>query len=419
MAVARNLQEEAVKNAGQGTYVSDAQRQAQAKVQSYGDNPYAVFQESAKTKNAYNQLQNTLKNRPEDYTSNYTDTINNLLDQIVNRKEFSYDFNADPLYQAYKNQYTTAGKQAMKDTVAQTSAMTGGYGNSYSTTAGSQAYQGYLQQLNDRIPEIYAQALNKYQMEGEELRNKYNVVGQQEDREYGQWTDKMDFWDRDRTFGLNQYNSFWDQDMREQAFNSDNWNESRNFDYGRYRDIVGDDRYSYENSYKALKDAQDFDYQQARDAVGDQRWLDEFAYQQARDKVKDDQWAMEFALQQAKAAASGGRGGSSGKSSKDDKATQSKDNTTANLPIDVRNSIPDKLALALRSGETDLYDELKDMYENGYSYKGKTYYMSDADLDYLLNLLGNTSSSGYPKLSQAASGSSFNNTFLTPYVPMK
>jgi hypothetical protein len=315
MAVARNLQEEAVKNAGQGTYVSDAQRQAQAKVQSYGDNPYAVFQESAKTKNAYNQLQNTLNNRPEDYTSNYTDTINNLLDQIVNRKEFSYDFNADPLYQAYKNQYTTAGKQAMKDTVAQTSAMTGGYGNSYSTTAGSQAYQGYLQQLNDRIPELYAQALNKYQMEGEELRNKYNVVGQQEDREYGKWTDKMDFWDRDRTFGLNQYNNFWDQDMREQAFNSDNWKDSRDFDYGRYRDIVGDDRYSYENSYKALKDAQDFDYQQARDAVGDQRWLDEFAYQQARDKVKDNQWAMEFALQQAKAAASGGRGGSSGKSS--------------------------------------------------------------------------------------------------------
>lgn len=315
MAVARNLQEEAIKNAGQGTYVSDAQRQAQAKVQSYGDNPYAVFQESAKTKNAYNQLQNTLNNRPEDYTSNYTDTINNLLDQIVNRKEFSYDFNADPLYQAYKNQYTTAGKQAMKDTVAQTSAMTGGYGNSYSTTAGSQAYQGYLQQLNDRIPELYAQALNKYQMEGEELRNKYNVVGQQEDREYGKWTDKMDFWDRDRTFGLNQYNNFWDQDMREQAFNSDNWKDSRDFDYGKYRDIVGDDRYSYENSYKALKDAQDFDYQQARDAVGDQRWLDEFAYQQARDKVKDDQWAMEFALQQAKAAASSGRGGSSGKSS--------------------------------------------------------------------------------------------------------
>lgn len=312
MAVARNLQEEAIKNAVQGTYVSDAQKQAQAKVQSYGDNPYAVFQESAKTKNAYNQLQNTLNNRPEDYTSNYTDTINNLLDQIVNRKEFSYDFNADPLYQAYKNQYTTAGKQAMKDTVAQTSAMTGGYGNSYSTTAGSQAYQGYLQQLNDRIPELYAQALNKYQMEGEELRNKYNVVGQQEDREYGKWTDKMDFWDRDRTFGLNQYNNFWDQDMREQAFNSDNWKDSRDFDYGRYRDIVGDDRFSYENSYKALKDAQDFDYQQARDAVGDQRWLDEFAYQQARDKVKDDQWAMEFALQQAKAAASGGRGGSSG-----------------------------------------------------------------------------------------------------------
>ena len=333
MAVARNLQQEAIQQANREFVMSDKTKAAQDKALNYGDNPYATFQQSDKTNTAYGQLQNTLANRPEDYTSKYTDTINNLLDQIVNRKEFSYDFNADPLYQNYKNQYTQAGKQAMKDTVAQTSAMTGGYGNSYSTTAGSQAYQNYLQQLNDKIPELYAQAMNKYQMEGEELRNKFNVVGTQEDREYGQWLDKMGLWDKDRSFGLNEYSTMWGQDMDSQKYNSDNWKDDRNYAYQVYRDLMDDDKYAYDSTYKALKDMQDFDYQNerdavgdkrwdteynyqlGRDAVGDQRWLDEFAYQQARDKVKDDHWAMEFALQQAKAAASGGRGGSSGKSS--------------------------------------------------------------------------------------------------------
>ena len=70
---------------------------------------------------------------------------------MANRK-FNYDVNGDPLYQQYKHSYMTQGKQAMEDTIGQAAAMTGGYGNSYATAAGGQAYQSYLDQLNDRYP---------------------------------------------------------------------------------------------------------------------------------------------------------------------------------------------------------------------------------------------------------------------------
>lgn len=54
----------------------------------------------------------------------------------------------------------------MQDTMGQAAALTGGYGNSYAQGVGQQAYQGYLQQLNDNVPQLQAQALQTYQVGG-------------------------------------------------------------------------------------------------------------------------------------------------------------------------------------------------------------------------------------------------------------
>ena len=104
-------------------------------------------------------------NRPVPYKSNWSGTINNLMDKIVNQKDFSYDFNADPLYQQYKDQYTQLGKQAALDTQANAATLTGGFGNSYAATAATQANQQYLTQLNNVIPQLYSLAMDKYQMD--------------------------------------------------------------------------------------------------------------------------------------------------------------------------------------------------------------------------------------------------------------
>lgn len=74
---------------------------------------------------------------------------------------FNYDFNADALYQQYKDKYIQQGQLAMADTMGQAAAMTGGYGNSYAATVGNQAYQAQMQNLNDIVPELYNLAYSK------------------------------------------------------------------------------------------------------------------------------------------------------------------------------------------------------------------------------------------------------------------
>ena len=176
------------------------------------------YQESQKVQNAYNMLQNTLNNKPQEFQSSYTDQLNQMYNNIMNRQDFSYNMNADALYQQYKDQYQMAGKQAMKDTVAQASALTGGYANSYAQTAGQQTYQNYLAALNDKVPELYDRAYQKYKDEGDRMNNQFNLTKDMYNTEYGEYRDKVSDYQADRDYFLNQYNN------------------ERNFDYNQFSD---------------------------------------------------------------------------------------------------------------------------------------------------------------------------------------
>lgn len=87
------------------------------------------------------------------------------------------------------DRYVQQGQQAMMDTMGQAAALTEGYGNSYAQTAGQQTYQGYLQGANDMMPQFYQMALDRYQMEGDQLMNQYGLLTDQEDRAYNQYMD--------------------------------------------------------------------------------------------------------------------------------------------------------------------------------------------------------------------------------------
>lgn len=136
----------------------------------------------------YNQLQ-----KPGEYNRTWLDSLGDTINQIMNKEKFSYDLNGDALYQQYKDQYTTQGKLAMMDTMGQAAAMTGGYGNSYAQSAGQQAYQGYLQGLNDKIPELYQLALNQYNQEVQDLYDRAGLLYKMDEQEYGR---NQDEWDR-------------------------------------------------------------------------------------------------------------------------------------------------------------------------------------------------------------------------------
>ena len=110
------------------------------------------------------------------FDGNYAGQLQGLLHQILNRPNFEYDLNADMLYQQYRDQYQRAGQQAMADTMGQAATMTGGYGNSYAASAGNQAYQQYLTQLNNIVPELYDRAYNRYNQEQSDLMNQYSLL---------------------------------------------------------------------------------------------------------------------------------------------------------------------------------------------------------------------------------------------------
>jgi len=183
--------------------------------------------------NALNQLQQLSNNsqnlansyQKQDYSSKYQSTIDGLLDKILNREEFSYDFNADPMYNLYKDQYTKLGNEASMNAVANASAMTGGYGNSYAATAGAMANQQYMTQLNNMIPQLYQAALDKYNTDTENLYNQYSAVGSAEDRLYQQYRDDVSDsqWENQYKYNASQdaINNYYNQtNLGSDAYNN-------------------------------------------------------------------------------------------------------------------------------------------------------------------------------------------------------
>lgn len=141
---------------------------------------------------------------------NNQNAINLANDAIKNREKFSYDFNADALYQQYKDNYMRQGKMAMADTMAQAQALSGGFGNSYAATAGNLAYQGYLGQVNNVIPELQQLAYGRYQQEGSDLQDAYNRALQQNELDRQAFSDRNNYW-------LQQYNLL--KQERDDAYN--------------------------------------------------------------------------------------------------------------------------------------------------------------------------------------------------------
>lgn len=179
---------------------------------------------------ALEALKNAQQNMPQ-YSGKYDEQLQEIYDQIVNRKDFTYDLNSDALYQQYKDQYAQMGQMAMMDTMGQASAMTGGYGNSYAQGVGQQAYHGYLQQLNDKVPELYSLALGQYNQEGQDLLNQYSMIGDLAGDEYAKYQDALNqYWNQ-----LNYQKQLADQEY-ERGFNE--WQTQYGVQQDAYNKLV-------------------------------------------------------------------------------------------------------------------------------------------------------------------------------------
>lgn len=179
--------------------------------------------------------------QPPKYTDQYSSRIDEMLDKLLNRDKFSYDYTKDPLWQQYQSQYLREGERAMQDTLGQVSARTGGLSSSWAQTAGQQAQNYYASQAADKIPELYQLAYNMYLKDIDTQIQDLGLLNDMSDRQYNRYRDTMSDWMNDR-----------------------------NFAYSAYRDDIGDDRYKNEWNYNVN-----------RDQISDNRYENETAYNRA------------------------------------------------------------------------------------------------------------------------------------------
>lgn len=170
---------------------------ATKKYQSTANNA-PTYNESGKTKSAYNQWTSYEKNnKPGEYAGTWADVLNRKVTNYINQDPYSYKSQNDASYQAAKDQYTKTGQQAMKDTMAQASALTGGYGNTYSQSVGQQQYNAQMDNLSQKAIEYEQQAYNRYVSDREQQLNTINALQNLDNTEYSRNRD-----------AINDYNTF-------------------------------------------------------------------------------------------------------------------------------------------------------------------------------------------------------------------
>jgi hypothetical protein len=261
--------------------------------------------------------------------TSYSDQVKEMMDKIMNREKFSYDVDTDPLFQQALASAMNSGKIAMQDTIGQASALTGGYGSTYATTAGNQAYNSFIEDAYDNLPQYYQLALEAYQMEGDEMFRQYGMLSAEDDKEFNRNVAAYDatYQHRNRVYD-ESYNMF--RDNKNDAFAMANLqlNEhgQRVSDAYNYYSATSD--YSdklYEREYTKWADDVNLAYKYA-DMLNSDWWNQSNQDFQATESQKQRDWqsaeaekeraftASENAKNRAAKGSGGGSGGGSGSS---------------------------------------------------------------------------------------------------------
>lgn len=193
---------------------------------------------------ALQRVNQLLSETPGEFSTDWTTQLSDMYNKIIGREDFSYDLNGDALYQQYKDQAITQGNMAMMDTMGQAATMTGGYGNSYAQSVGQQAYQGYVQGVNDKVPELYQLALDQYNQEGQELYDQMSLATAMEKQEYAKHRDTVS--DYNTKLGL--------------AY--DRLDAAKNWEYTKERDAIEDAQ--WDKQMKETKRMNDITARQAQ-----------------------------------------------------------------------------------------------------------------------------------------------------------
>ncbi len=184
-------------------HLSGVSQKTAAALSDYGPG-YSPSEAVTAAKDYLDSLRNS---KPEGYKSGYESQLEDIYNKIMNQPDFSYDMSSDPLFRQYITNYVNQGRLAMEDSMGQTAALTGGYGSSYSQTAGQQIYNRYLQQISSIVPELYARARSSYDTDLNRLYDLYNMTASLDSQDYSRYRDSVSDYYSDLSSASSAYNT--------------------------------------------------------------------------------------------------------------------------------------------------------------------------------------------------------------------
>ena len=196
--------------------------------------------------------------------ANWQGVLDTLIAQYANNK-FSYDAKSDPRY-ALAEEYA---QNAMKNQMAESAMLSGGYNNSYGAAAGQAVYTDYM---DEAAANLEAEAYNRWQNEKADQLNMMSLVSGLEERDYNRAYQA----ERDA-----KADARYDEELkynREQNASATEWNRAVTAanmgDFSALK-ALGINTDAAEASYKSKADYENFAYKlEMFNQTGDKKYLE-------------------------------------------------------------------------------------------------------------------------------------------------
>lgn len=219
--------------------------------------PKPTYQKSESLESAEKDVEDWERKNPEAYKSKYSEEIERVLNAILDREEFDYNLSSDPLYEQYKELYVLNGKKAMMDTMGNSTALTGGYGNSYAQSAGNQAYEEYLTQLNDIVLDLRDRAYEEYKYEGDKLISDVSLLRSLDGDDYEKYLNELERYYEDGNYLLQKLSSMTDSEFDAFKAELEGWESDRKYAFEQYQDKLDREEFEKELAFKKAEAQRD------------------------------------------------------------------------------------------------------------------------------------------------------------------
>lgn len=252
--------------------LGDASQQATSLADATKTTSAGGFTPSAQLQQAQQQVQQMQQQKPGAYQSAITPQLQAQFEAIMNRQPFQYDLGSDPMFQQASDLYVQQGRRAMQDAIGEAVGLTGGYGNSYAQGVGQAAYGNYLQQLGALAPQYQQQAYARWQQEGADMADRYNMLAAREESDYGRYQDAL--------------NNYWAEVDRAQQAENNLYNR----EYGEHMDKLAYAQQQAEFAQKQKEYDQSYAQQQAEWQQQLKEYDQNYAQQQAEWAQQQAEW---------------------------------------------------------------------------------------------------------------------------------